>query len=162
MYTENLNFLLSTLSLNASLTSRNGFYNFTASHDHSNMVYGLFLCRGDVNPDVCGQCVANARGEILETFLNRKTAFISHDECLLHYSNESMFSGADWGISFFAWNSHNATDPNKFNQVLRDMMKEIASRAANDGLVCVRKGVPVQAHNIRVSPGQISLSPSTS
>ena len=82
-YTENLNFLLSTLSSNASLTSRNGFYNFTASHDPSNMVYGLFLCRGDVNPDVCGQCVANARGEILKTFLNRKTAFISHDECLL-------------------------------------------------------------------------------
>ena len=49
--------------------------------------------------------------------------------------NESMFSRADWGISFFAQNSHNATDPNKFNQVLRDMMKEIASRAANDGLV---------------------------
>ncbi|XP_027184083.1 putative receptor-like protein kinase At4g00960 [Coffea eugenioides] len=81
-YTENLNFLLSTLSSNTSLTSRNGFYNFTASHDPSNMVYGLFLCRGDVNPDVCGQCVANARGEILKTFLNRKTAFISHDECL--------------------------------------------------------------------------------
>ncbi|CDP21285.1 unnamed protein product [Coffea canephora] len=65
--------------------------------------------------------------------------------------NESMFSRADWGISFFARNSHNATDPNKFNQVLRDMMKEIASRAANDGLVW-REKFAVQEANY--SPSQ--------
>ncbi|CDP04889.1 unnamed protein product [Coffea canephora] len=132
MYTDNLNFLLSILSSNASLASRNGFYNFTAGHDPSNMVYGLFNCRGDVNPDTCGRCVANARGDILKTCWNRTTAFVWYDECLLRYSNESMFSRADQGIILYAWNTQNATDPDKFNQVLGDMLKEIASQAAND------------------------------
>ncbi|XP_027151546.1 putative receptor-like protein kinase At4g00960 [Coffea eugenioides] len=132
MYTDNLNFLLSTLSSNASLASRNGFYNFTAGHDPSNMVYGLFDCRGDVNPDACGRCVANARGDILKTCWNQTTAFMSYDDCLLRYSNESMFSRADQSVTFAAWNTQNATDPDKFNQVISDMMNDIASHAAND------------------------------
>ena len=111
MYTDNLNFLLSILSSNASLASRNGFYNFTAGHDPSNMVYGLFNCRGDVNPDGCGRCVANARGDILKKCWNQTTAFMSYDdECLLRYSNESMFSRADQSVTFAAWNTQNATD----------------------------------------------------
>ncbi|XP_027184082.1 putative cysteine-rich receptor-like protein kinase 9 [Coffea eugenioides] len=130
-YTDNLNFLLSTLSSNASLASRNGFYNFTAGHDPSNMVYGLFNCRGDVNPDGCGRCVANAREDILKTCWNQTTVFMLYDECLLRYSNESMFPWTDQGIIFYRVNTQNATDPDKFNQVLSHMMNDIASQTAN-------------------------------
>ncbi|XP_027151009.1 putative receptor-like protein kinase At4g00960 [Coffea eugenioides] len=130
-YTDNLNFLLSTLSSNASLASRNGFYNFTAGHDPSNMVYGLFNCRGDVNPDGCGRCVANARGDILKTCWNQTTVYMLYDECLLRYSNESMFPWTDQRIIFNKVNTQNATDPDKFNQVLSHMMNDIASQAAN-------------------------------
>ncbi|XP_027179213.1 cysteine-rich receptor-like protein kinase 10 [Coffea eugenioides] len=130
-YTENRKLLLSTLSSNASSTTSNGFYNFTAGQDPDSMVYGMFLCRGDVDADACGQCVANASGEILKKCWNQTTAFTAYGLCLLRYSNESIFSRVTEGVPFITLIVANATDPDQFNRVLNDAMIDIASRAAN-------------------------------
>uniref|UniRef100_A0A2N9FB76 Cysteine-rich receptor-like protein kinase n=1 Tax=Fagus sylvatica TaxID=28930 RepID=A0A2N9FB76_FAGSY len=65
-YQSNLNLLLSSLSSNA--TRESGFYNTTVGQDPANMVYGLFLCRGDVNTDVCQDCVAVAIKKIQQEY----------------------------------------------------------------------------------------------
>ncbi|KAL3522058.1 hypothetical protein ACH5RR_014892 [Cinchona calisaya] len=131
-YRTNLNFLLSTLSSNASRATANGFYNFTAGNDPSNTVYGLFMCRGDVNTDVCARCVENASTEIVQKCVDQKTATIWYDECLLRYSNQSIFSRTDTSFPLFLSNTQDVTDPGLFGEVLGNLMDEIASKAAND------------------------------
>ncbi|KAL3522078.1 hypothetical protein ACH5RR_014912 [Cinchona calisaya] len=133
-YQTNLNFLLSTLSSNAALASTNGFYNFTAGNgnDPSSTVYGLFLCRGDVNTDVCAQCVETVSKRVVEYCGHQKSAIIWYIYCMLRYSNESMFSKADSNIKYYIWITQNVSDPGSFNPALGGMMDSIASQAAND------------------------------
>ncbi|RVW21209.1 putative cysteine-rich receptor-like protein kinase 9 [Vitis vinifera] len=57
-YQTNLNLLLSFLSSNATIDS--GFYNATVGREPSDVVYGLFLCRGDLSPQLCQECVGAA------------------------------------------------------------------------------------------------------
>ena len=55
----NVRTLLSSLSSNA--PGDNGFYNTTVPPKNpSDSVFGLFMCRGDVPPRLCQQCVQNA------------------------------------------------------------------------------------------------------
>ncbi|KAL3522071.1 hypothetical protein ACH5RR_014905 [Cinchona calisaya] len=151
-YETNLNFLLSTLSSNASQATTNGFNNFTAGNDPSNRVYGLFMCRGDVNTDACAECVANASREIVQLCQDQRIAIIWYDNCLLRYSSESMFTRADQSIILTMWNTENATEPDKFNQVLGDMMDNITSQAAND-----RSGKKFAVQEANYSPFQRNI-----
>lgn len=129
-YQANLNFLLSTLSSNASRAA-NGFYNSTAGLQ-ANKVYGLFLCRGDLGSDDCQKCVASASREVLQICPNGKTATFWYDGCLLRYSNESIFSRLDDREPITQYSSMNVTDPARFNQELLNTMNEIARTASND------------------------------
>ncbi|XP_075097695.1 cysteine-rich receptor-like protein kinase 10 isoform X3 [Nicotiana tabacum] len=89
-YRSNLNVLLSSLASNASRP--NGFYNSTVGRTESEIVYGLFLCRGDVAPLDCQDCVTAASKDILENYCPMgKIAVIWYDDCLLRYSNLPIF-----------------------------------------------------------------------
>ncbi|XP_009598808.1 cysteine-rich receptor-like protein kinase 10 isoform X2 [Nicotiana tabacum] len=93
-YRSNLNVLLSSLSSNASRP--NGFYNSTVGRTDSEIVYGLFLCRGDVAPPDCQDCVTIASKDILENYCpTQKIAVIWYDDCLLRYSNLPIFGRMD-------------------------------------------------------------------
>ncbi|XP_027159340.1 cysteine-rich receptor-like protein kinase 25 [Coffea eugenioides] len=132
-FRTNLNFLLSTLSSNASRT--NGFYNSTAlgrGNDPSNTIYGLFLCRGDFSVDVCQQCVASASRRIIQECPNQKRAIVWYDECLLRYSDQYIFSRGDALTLFAMYNVQNVTDAARFNPLLDNLMDKIQNRAAND------------------------------
>ncbi|KAL3522069.1 hypothetical protein ACH5RR_014903 [Cinchona calisaya] len=144
-YKTSLNSTLSVLPSFASHETTNGFYNFF----NPGVFNGQFLCRGDVNTDVCERCVANASLEILQKCPDQKTATIWLDDCLLRYSNESMFFRTDQNIIFSMWNTQNASDPDRFNQVLGDMMDKIASQAAND-----RSGKKFAVEEANYSPFQ--------
>ncbi|KAL3522068.1 hypothetical protein ACH5RR_014902 [Cinchona calisaya] len=131
-YKSNLNSILSKLPSVASLPTTNGFYNFFLDSGSSGSS-GLFLCRGDVGPDVCGRCVTNASIQILKLCPDQKVAVIWYDYCLLRYSDKFTFAVADQSIILTMWNPQNASDPDRFNQVLEDVMSKVASQAANDG-----------------------------
>ncbi|CAN4092102.1 unnamed protein product [Withania somnifera] len=79
-YSSNLKALLSSMSSNASRP--NGFYNSSAGHTGSELVYGLFLCRGDVSLDVCQNCVSTTTEDIISFCSNGKIAALWFDECL--------------------------------------------------------------------------------
>ncbi|OMO96615.1 hypothetical protein COLO4_15181 [Corchorus olitorius] len=87
-YQRNLNSLLSSLRSNS--TRQTGFYNLTVGTNPPNIVYGLFLCRGDVTKATCQECVSDAAGRLLQLCPNRKIALITYDECTL--CNASFFS----------------------------------------------------------------------
>ncbi|XP_027171869.1 cysteine-rich receptor-like protein kinase 25 [Coffea eugenioides] len=111
IYRTNLNFMLDTLSSNASRTDTNGFYNFSTGNDPSNTVYGLFLCRGDLSADVCKGCVASASTRVLQECPNQKAAIVWYEECLLRFSDQTIFSKVDSTAGALMFDVQNVTGP---------------------------------------------------
>ena len=129
IYQSNLNSLLSSLSSNA--TQNLEFYNTTSGQNTPNPVYGLFLCRGDVTPQLCQECVAAAVKEVTKKCSREKVAVIWYDECMLRYSNRSFFSTVDEKPRFALLNTQNITEQEKFNKLLAKSMNETAAQASN-------------------------------
>ncbi|KAF8395566.1 hypothetical protein HHK36_019516 [Tetracentron sinense] len=127
-YQMNLNFLMSTLSSNASLND--GFYNSTAG-ENPDKVYALFLCRGDVAPDVCANCVNASRYEIITRCPNQKKATIWYRDCMLRYSNQSMFRVMELIPIAHQPNPRDFSDVEQFNQVLGVLLKDLVTRASS-------------------------------
>ncbi|KAK5792044.1 hypothetical protein PVK06_033158 [Gossypium arboreum] len=88
-YQANRNTVLTSLSSNS--TRGDGFYNTTAGRS-PDVVYGLFLCRGDLSTSVCQACVTFATTDISQLCPNQTTAVVWYDQCLLRYSNRNIFS----------------------------------------------------------------------
>ncbi|XP_038690284.1 cysteine-rich receptor-like protein kinase 10 isoform X2 [Tripterygium wilfordii] len=129
-YQTNLNSLLASLISNA--TNINGFYNTTTGQSPPDVVYGLFLCRGDVNTSTCQECVAAAAEDIVHRCPLEKEAYIWYDMCLLRYSNRSFFSRVEIVPGTGIPDRMNVTEPGRFNQLLAATLNELASRAASD------------------------------
>nr|GMD93008.1 cysteine-rich receptor-like protein kinase 25 [Ipomoea batatas] len=124
-YKANLDSLLSILSSNT--TRANGFYHTTVG-----AVHGLFLCRGDISTDVCGDCFGEARGRILELCSNGETAMIWYDECMLRYSEKSMLGILDQSTWFTGTNPENQTKPG-YMQFVENMFNQMIARALSSG-----------------------------
>ncbi|KAA3478826.1 cysteine-rich receptor-like protein kinase 15 [Gossypium australe] len=88
-YQANRDTLLSSLSSN--VTRGVFFYNTTAGKS-PDMVYGLFLCRGDISTRACQACVIYAATHISRRCPLDKTAVVWYEECFLRYSNRNIFS----------------------------------------------------------------------
>lgn len=129
-YQTNLNSLISSLSSNA--THPNIFHNATAGQG-PDVVYALFLCRGDVAAATdCQECVANASAKILQQCSGAKEAIIWYDQCMLRYSNRSIFSVVEEEPMVYLYNMKNVTDQGPFNELVNETMNSIATLAAND------------------------------
>nr|GLL45720.1 cysteine-rich receptor-like protein kinase 25 isoform X2 [Ipomoea trifida] len=130
-YKANLDTLLSNLFSNGTRNS-NGFYQTTAGGSASNdTVYGLFLCRGDASPEVCGGCVGDARERILELCSDGKTAMIWYDNCILRYSEESMLGVLDQSTWFTMRNKDNDTQPNGYMQLVGNVLDQVTTQASS-------------------------------
>ncbi|KAG5516567.1 hypothetical protein RHGRI_037324 [Rhododendron griersonianum] len=116
-YQTNLNTLLSVLSSNSNNAS-SGFYNFTAGSSPPNVAYGLFLCRGDVAANVCRDCVVYATLDVVKRCPGSKQVTIWYDQCLLRFSNQSIFAAADTELWVPLANSQSVTDATRFTDVL--------------------------------------------
>ncbi|CAE6181166.1 unnamed protein product [Arabidopsis arenosa] len=88
-YSSHLKTLLSSLSSNNPSFS-SGFYS-TAAGRSPDVVFGLFLCRGDVLPEICRDCIVFAVNDTLSRCPEEKKSLIWYDECMLRYSDENFF-----------------------------------------------------------------------
>ncbi|XP_010448725.1 PREDICTED: cysteine-rich receptor-like protein kinase 19 [Camelina sativa] len=88
IYFTNLKTLLSSLSSRKASYST-GFQNATSGQS-PNRVTGLFLCRGDLSPEVCRNCVTFAVNDILTRCPYEREVVLYYDECMLRYSNKSI------------------------------------------------------------------------
>ncbi|GMI77545.1 cysteine-rich RLK (RECEPTOR-like protein kinase) 10 [Hibiscus trionum] len=127
-YQANRDALLSSLSSNG--TRGDGFYNTTSGRG-ADTVYGLFLCRGDVSTSVCQSCATFAVDDISRRCPVETTAVIWYDECLVRYSNQSIFSSVAEAPAIVLANTQNITDQDRFNQQLQATMDDAATQAAN-------------------------------
>lgn len=132
-FESNLNRLLTSLPTNANRGNgfSSGFFNTTAGQD-PNRVYSHFLCRGDQSNSSCQNCVTFATKDVITRCPVSKDTIIWYDECLLRYSNRSFFSTSETTPTVYLWNTQNATDPRKFNDLVGSLTSETASQAVND------------------------------
>ena len=127
-YQGNLKTLLSSLSSKATV---NTFYNNTVGGRNApNPVYGLFMCRGDVPFQLCGQCVLNAT-QTLYSMCNLSTsAIIWYDECMVRYSNSSLFPSKGIPILVYETVTINVSNQASFMPLLGHTLNKTADEAA--------------------------------
>ncbi|KAK8310129.1 hypothetical protein V6Z12_D02G166700 [Gossypium hirsutum] len=128
-YGTNLNLLLSSLTSNAHRID--GFYNTTVGQQPPDRIYGLFLCRGDVTPDVCRDCVAAAARNATSLCPVEKNSVIWYDKCMLRYSNESIFSTMETRPGGTVWDNDTFTEEEDFVDIVASLVKDVASEAAD-------------------------------
>ncbi|XP_074567356.1 cysteine-rich receptor-like protein kinase 25 [Curcuma longa] len=126
-FRSNLDLLLASLS--SPSTAAAGFLNLTVGSQPPSRANGLALCRGDVSSSSCQACLASAAVDIINQCPNGTRSFIWYDDCLLRYSNESFFSVVNTGYQYWAWNANNATDPQKFDSLLGNLMDTLTLEA---------------------------------
>ncbi|PSS24718.1 Cysteine-rich receptor-like protein kinase [Actinidia chinensis var. chinensis] len=131
-YADNLDAVLASLSSNA--TASAGFHNSTAGRGPPDAAYGLFLCRGDVSPATCQECVTFASTDVVERCPTSKRVTIWYDDCMLRYSNQSIFAVPDLTGGAFLWNTQNVTDVSRFEDVLGGLLRDIVNRSSIGGL----------------------------
>ncbi|KAJ1423780.1 Serine-threonine/tyrosine-protein kinase, catalytic domain [Sesbania bispinosa] len=129
-YQTNLNHLLSSLASNSTL--ENGFYNTTVGVN-SNTVYGVFLCRGDLTPEACKDCVSIATKQVLQTCPVEKESVIWFAECMIRYSYQSFFSIAAEVPVYVLMNTASVSEQSRFMELLSNTMNSVAVKAANGG-----------------------------
>jgi hypothetical protein len=127
-YQANLNLLLSALSSNA--TRPNGFYTTKVGQAPPDVVIGRLLCRADLTPDLCKNCISTAMVDIRNRCPTDKVGLIWYDECTLQYSNESYLNDQ---VPFqnLPTSTQNVLELDRFNPLLSNTMKSLATKAAN-------------------------------
>ncbi|KAL2324329.1 hypothetical protein Fmac_023387 [Flemingia macrophylla] len=126
-YQNNLNTLLSNLSSNTNVDY--GFYNFSYGQKRDR-VNAIGLCRGDLKPDACRSCLNDSRVLLTQLCPNQKEAIGWQDNCMLRYSNRSIFGTAEDLPSFYLRNNDNASDVDKFNEELNNMLESLTKNAS--------------------------------
>ncbi|KAJ9690112.1 hypothetical protein PVL29_012655 [Vitis rotundifolia] len=127
-YKANLNTLLSSLPSDNAIDY--GFYNFSAGQN-SDRVNAIGLCRGDVTPDECRSCLNESRLKLTELCPNQKEAIGWFDNCMLRYSNRSIFSTEEDLPAFTMHNSNNFSNGDEFDQPLGNLFASLKSKAAS-------------------------------
>ncbi|GKV44326.1 hypothetical protein SLEP1_g51518 [Rubroshorea leprosula] len=96
-----------------SKSSDNFFYN-----ESLNGIYGLFLCRGDVDRDTCQACVNNATQFLPKNCSSSLGAVVWYDACLLRYSSSNFFGEISLDPDFCMCNEEETISPEEDSEVL--------------------------------------------
>ncbi|KAL5142588.1 Cysteine-rich receptor-like protein kinase 19 [Glycine soja] len=100
----NLETLLSYMSSNA--MNRMDYYEGV-----EDIVYGLFMFRGDLPSRLCQQCILNATQKISTECNSFQEAVIWYNHCMLRYSNRHFFSQVEKNPTFEILNLITTSDP---------------------------------------------------
>ncbi|CAN1855133.1 Cysteine-rich receptor-like protein kinase 29 [Linum perenne] len=129
-YRRNLNNLLTSIATNNQ--SNSGFYN-SSSGQPPDRVNAIGYCRGDVSDSDCRGCIANATRRIVQDCPNQKQAVGWYDQCMLRFSNRTIYGSLETGQTFYMWNVANASDPTQFNDALEGLLTRIRTAASSSG-----------------------------
>ncbi|XP_024004617.1 putative cysteine-rich receptor-like protein kinase 20 isoform X2 [Eutrema salsugineum] len=141
-FSTNLRTLLYSLSSHNACYST-GFQNATAGQA-PDRVTGLFLCRGDVSPEVCRSCVTFAVNDTLTWCPNQREVTLYYDQCSLRFSNRNILSTLSTDGELVLWNPQNVTS-NQEDQ-FRDLVLSTMNQAATEAARSSRKFSTVKAN----------------
>ncbi|KAI9112413.1 hypothetical protein K1719_016610 [Acacia pycnantha] len=111
------------------------FYNTTVDSGSGETVYGLFMCRGDINLDVCHECIIKAIHQLPSKCQFSKEVVIWYEYCMVRYSNHHFFSIVDTQPTFVTM--INYSNHYFFYIRMADKYMNIMSKAANDAATTV-------------------------
>ncbi|KAL1201621.1 Cysteine-rich receptor-like protein kinase 10 [Cardamine amara subsp. amara] len=136
-YSRNSTYFTNLRTLLSSLSSRNasystGFQTATAGQN-PDRITGLFVCRGDLSPEVCRNCVAFSVNDTLNRCPNQIEVTLYYDECVLRYSNQNILSTLITADGFSLANSQNVApnEQDRFRDLVLSTMNQAATVAAN-------------------------------
>ncbi|CAN8325662.1 unnamed protein product [Cochlearia groenlandica] len=88
-YLSNVKTLLTSLANSPLYFFSIGFHNLEKGQTET--VFGIYLCRGDLSPEVCHDCVVFASQDVTSRCLRGKELLIEYDECMLGYADRDIF-----------------------------------------------------------------------
>jgi len=128
--------LSSFASRNASYST--GFQNIRAGQT-PDRVTGLFLCRGDLSPEVCSNCVAFSVNESLTRCPNQREAVFYYEECILRYSHKNFLSTVTYEGELIMRNPNNISSIQNQRDQFIDLVQSNMNQAANEAANSSRK-----------------------
>ena len=128
-YEANLNDVLSTIS--SYKETENGFYNLSVGTE-PDKVYAIGLCRGNVKPNICRSCLNDSRYSLTQLCPNQKEAIGWNDNCMLRFSNRSIFGIMESQPHFALITTKSESDLNGYKQ-LQPLFDRMKSEAASGG-----------------------------
>nr|XP_004236317.2 putative cysteine-rich receptor-like protein kinase 9 [Solanum lycopersicum] len=85
----------------------NNASNYIYANPSVDEVHGLYLCRGDVAPKDCQNCIDMATERIQRECPHKKQAVIWYDQCLVRYSDIPDFAST-FNVSSYYWIDYNS------------------------------------------------------
>ncbi|KAL0799227.1 hypothetical protein Bca101_054402 [Brassica carinata] len=130
-YFSNLQTLLTSLSSNTAFFSM-GSHSLTKGQN-ADMVFGLYLCKGDLSPEACRDCVLFATTDALTRCPGGKEFLIQYDECMLGYADRNIFIDAVTTSRIITWNTQKVSSDlsDRFNDSVVALINKSAMEAAN-------------------------------
>ena len=126
IFQENLNSLIDSLATSAPDT---GFANTTLG-EIPDRIFGLAICRGDLNAAACGSCLANSTRDAAARCPGNKAATIFYETCQFRYADQN-FLGTSTGSQLYMWNPNNVSDVSTFNRLLGSLLINLTVRATS-------------------------------
>ncbi|XP_044460675.1 cysteine-rich repeat secretory protein 38-like [Mangifera indica] len=132
-YQANLNHLLNSLTDTTALY--NGFYN-SSYGENSDKVYASAICRPDMDPDSCRDCITFATRNLTLLCPKHKMAIGGYDDgkytnCMLRYAYEDYTGVMENAPYFFVYSPSNITGNfEEFNQTRQILLQRLTSEAA--------------------------------
>ncbi|KAL6577544.1 hypothetical protein OROMI_009872 [Orobanche minor] len=99
-YEANVNSVLSSIVNSASLSSFNKFKISLPGSAPSDVVYGLFQCRGDLGSPDCHGCIASAVSRLGASCIGATGGAMQLDGCFVRYDNTSFIGDEDTTVVF--------------------------------------------------------------
>ncbi|KAI3829348.1 hypothetical protein L1987_03468 [Smallanthus sonchifolius] len=134
-YYSNLIQVLDSLASDTDVRDKR-FLHKSAGTSQFNMAYGLYLCRADLLPNDCRNCLLETRDNINNTCPVSKAAVLWSDNCMLRYANYSMVSVMNSEIFIPECNKVNVSgqvsEQNRFWQEATNLTGRLAKRASTN------------------------------
>ncbi|KAH7569088.1 hypothetical protein JRO89_XS06G0103300 [Xanthoceras sorbifolium] len=135
-YESNLNHVLNSLTLDTSIDY--GFYN-SSYGENEDKAYAFGLCRPDMEPDTCRNCINEASNNITSNCSKYRIAIVGFDDrgynnCMLRYADYDIFGVMESAPYFFVHSEINITENLvEFNQTRNRLLERLISAAAARG-----------------------------
>ncbi|XP_076918732.1 cysteine-rich receptor-like protein kinase 15 [Bidens hawaiensis] len=135
LYYSNLMNLSNSLASEKIINDKQ-FLNKSSGSIQPDIAYALYLCRPDILPVDCRNCLLEVIKELNNTCPFSKEAVFWRDECMLRYANYSMFSTMKSDNPFLGCNGFNisdrATEQKQFWEHATDLIRQLANDTSMD------------------------------
>ncbi|KAL1226125.1 Cysteine-rich repeat secretory protein 38 [Cardamine amara subsp. amara] len=111
IYKSNLDSLLTNFSTAADPFYASRFQTDTSGQG-SDIVYGMFLCEGQVSIDNCRECIKVAARVVVDTCTIQKSAITWYENCMLRYSDTNFTGVMETVPSYVRTRLKDIADPN--------------------------------------------------